>query len=71
MRCKLLFLILSVCATAAATSQHEVFNNAVPFYSASLAAPKGLDTEKATLDNPAAAKLLIEAMKIVQEQSAN
>ena len=42
MRIKLLFVVLSVCLTAAATSQHEVFNNDTPFYRVSLNGVNGL-----------------------------
>ena len=68
MRCKLLVLILSLCATAAATTQHEVFNNAVPFVSTTndILGLKGLDRDKAALDNPATAMVFIEKMKTVQ-----
>lgn len=71
MRIKLLFVVLSLCLTAAATSQHEVFNNDTPFYRVSLNGVNGLDLDKATLANPAAAKSLIDCMRAVQKQSAN
>src|ERR1035438_556798 len=68
MRITLLCVVLSLSLTAVATTQHEVFKNATPFYSDDLKGVKGLDTDKATLDNPAAAKGLIEAMKAVQDK---
>src|SRR5277367_925593 len=67
MQIKVLCLTLALSLTAAATSQHETFKNAVAFYRVSLKDVKGLDTDKATLDNPAAAKNLIQVMLKVQE----
>jgi len=53
----------------ASTSQHETFTNAVPFVAAGsqLDSVKGLDKDKATLDNPAAAMALIQAMAAIQK----
>jgi hypothetical protein len=48
----------------ATTSQHEAFRNANPFSAASLSnTVKGLDAETASLDNPLAARNLINEMK--------
>jgi hypothetical protein len=64
MRISVLPVVLSLCLTVSATTQHEVFKGAVPFSSADeLGNVQGLDKDKATLDNPAAARTLIEAMK--------
>jgi len=64
-----LFLVLSfVCVQScfAITSQHEAFTNAVPFDNCNLVLVPGLDTQKATLTNPASAKALITAMHRVE-----
>jgi len=66
MRITVLCFVLSVCLTAAATTQHEVFNNAIPFKSDVLDGLKGLDHDKATLDNPAAAVQFINAIRSIQ-----
>jgi hypothetical protein len=59
-------LCLVLAGTCFATTQHEVFNNAVGFNRSALADMKGLDPDKAMLDNPAAAVLLIQRMKTIQ-----
>jgi hypothetical protein len=65
MQFKVLCLVLSLSLTAAATSQHEVFTNAVPFASTTLDNVKGLNQDKATLDNPSAAKDFINAISSI------
>jgi hypothetical protein len=67
-------LVIALCFIAAScclasTTQHEAFTNAVPFVTAGsqLNTVQGLDTDKATLDNPAAAMALIQAMSALQK----
>jgi hypothetical protein len=70
MRVKMFLLLFFVSSRVAiATTQHEVFTNAVPFYGDSLAEVRGLDIDKATLANPEAARGLILAMRRVQLSS--
>src|SRR5258708_3062909 len=67
MRISLFCVVLSLCLTAAAaTTQHEVFNNAVPFTSGDITVTKGLDADKATLSNPSAAREFINRMRAEQ-----
>jgi hypothetical protein len=71
MRIVVVAVILSFCSAACATtSQHEVFNNALPFKSEILGGVKGLDQDKATLDNPEAARQLIMAIRTIQKGPA-
>jgi hypothetical protein len=67
MRIRLFCVVLSLCFTAAAaTTQHEVFNNHVPFKSGDVTVTKGLDADKATLSNPSAAREFINRMRAEQ-----
>lgn len=65
MRFKVLFVVLALCSTVAAATQHEVFTNRVSFSGASLEDVKGLHTDTATLDNPAAAKDFINKIRAI------
>jgi hypothetical protein len=59
-------IVFMGCVTCclATTSQHEVFRNANPFSATSLSnTVKGLDADSASLDNPFAARNLINEMK--------
>jgi hypothetical protein len=72
-RVVLLFGLVSPCL---ATSQHEAFTNAIPFYTSpndpnypSIRDVDGLHLDTATLDNPRAAKDLLMKMRVVQVKS--
>lgn len=71
-----LVVFLALASSCFATSQHEVFTNAVPFYSdskdqeyPSIKDVRGLHLDTATLDNPSAARDLVMKMRAVQEKS--
>lgn len=62
----MLVAVLLGCVThcLATTSQHEAFRNAIPFSADSLSSTvKGLDADTSSLDNPLAARALINQMK--------
>jgi hypothetical protein len=71
MRVKMLCLVLLLCSTVSATTQHEVFNNAIPFNSDVLNGLNGLDQDTATLANPQAARDLINKIRSIQSGAAN
>ncbi len=62
--------LVLVSSCLAATSQHEAFTNAVPFSSSDLKDVKGLQQDKATLDNPTAARELIRQMRTTQGENS-